>query len=437
MANEVDVSKLQSELSAQAETHAIGEADASERAPHGVSPRLVCRPDTAEALAAVLGVCDGAGAAVIPWGGGSQQRLGAPPTRADVVLLTAGLNRLVEFEPANLTATVEAGMRLSDLQAKLGEHGQWLPFDPPVSAEATVGGVLATNASGPRRLKEGGLRDLLIGIRVAYPEGVLARAGGRVVKNVTGYDLNKLHIGALGTLGVFVEATFKVAPRPESEATWFGDFASAADAVRVYAALARTALVPSAVEVVNRPVAAALGLPIGAPGWVLLVRASGFGPAVARHLDDFAAGARETALDSGRLAKKAANRVWPAYAAGVTERRWRPGWLTCRLAVPPAVVGSLCDRLAALGDGPAVWAGATGAVFWSVRAEIASLSLVGEARQLAEVAGGRLVVENWPETLAGMDVWGTPGGPLAAMQALKAQYDEHSTLNPGRYVGGI
>ena len=185
--------------------------------------------------------------------------------------------------------------------------------------------------------------------------------------------------------------------------------------------------------------AAALGLPIGAPGWVLLVRLSGFGPAVTRHLDDFAGSARATVGDSGRLAGEDADRVWPAYAETATERRWRPGWLTCRLALPPAAVGSLCDRLAALGEAPAVWAGATGAVFWSVRAaaHVAALSRWPRRGRPAEGAGGKLVVENWPENLTDVDVWGTPGGPPAAMRALKAQYDPRATLNPGRYVGGI
>src|SRR6266498_4107469 len=137
-----------------------------------------------------------------------------PPRRVDLALLTTGLNHIVEYEPADLTVTVEAGMRFADLQAALGEHGQFLALDPAVDSNATIGGIIATNASGPLRFSFGSARDLVIGTRVANPDGSLTRAGGRVVKNVAGYDLNKLHIGGLGTLGVIVELSFKLAPIP-------------------------------------------------------------------------------------------------------------------------------------------------------------------------------------------------------------------------------
>ena len=133
-------------------------------------------------------------------GGGTQLDLGMPPARVGPVVETTGLNRIVEYEPADLTVTVEAGMRFAELQRILGEQGQFLALDPPLEDEATIGGAIATNASGPLRFAFGTARDLVIGTRVANPDGSVTHAGGRVVKNVAGYDLNKLYIGSLGTL---------------------------------------------------------------------------------------------------------------------------------------------------------------------------------------------------------------------------------------------
>ncbi len=435
---EVDFAALERELSAVAEVAAPGAQEAAQWAVHGRLPRLICRPATAEALAAALACCDRAGAAVIPWGGGTQQHLGLPPRRADVVLSTRALNRLVAYEPANLTATVEVGLRLADLQASLGEHGQWLPLDPPLPPEATVGGLLATNPSGPRRLKDGSLRDLVIGTRVAAPDGKVTRAGGRVVKNVTGYDLNKLHVGALGTLGVVVEATFKVAPRPETERTWLGLFRAAAEAGRAVAAILHRPLMPTGLEMLDGRLAERLGLALPPGHWALLARASGFGPAVQRHLDEFAAaGAAAGAVEGEVLAAERAEAIWSAYAATAADLRWTAGVLTCRLAVPPTAVAALCEGIAAVGEGPLVWAQAAGALFWSVPADVADRALVAQLRELAEAAGGKLVVENWSPPLADLDVWGAPGGPLGLMRALKQEYDPRGTLNPGRFVGGI
>src|SRR5919202_2765316 len=192
----------------------------------GFSPAETVSPATAEEVAAALKAADDAGQAVAPVGGGTQLDLGMPPRRLDRIIETTGLDRVVEYEPADLTVTVEAGLRFADLQKTLSEQGQMLAFDPPAAPEATIGGLVATNASGPLRFAHGSARDLVIGTRVANPDGALTRAGGRVVKNVAGYDLNKLYVGGLGTLGVIVELSFKLAPIPPASATVVGSFGS-------------------------------------------------------------------------------------------------------------------------------------------------------------------------------------------------------------------
>lgn len=195
----------------------------------GQEPGEVAQPTTAEEAAAFVARAAAEGRAVLPWGAGTGQDYGYAPRRADVVLDLSRMNRIVAHEPGDLTVTVEAGATLADVQATLAAHGQFLPLDPPHADRATMGGILATNASGPGRLGYGTARDWLIGLTVVDARGRLIRGGGKVVKNVTGYDLPKLHVGALGTLGVIVEATFKVAPRPESSRALLFNFASDGD----------------------------------------------------------------------------------------------------------------------------------------------------------------------------------------------------------------
>ncbi|TMB60639.1 MAG: FAD-binding oxidoreductase, partial [Chloroflexi bacterium] len=199
-----------------------------------------------------LRLCDLTPAAVVVWGGGTQMRLGAPPRRYDIAFSTERMTRLLEYEPADLTCRVEAGVRLSDLQAALGAQGQRLPLDPPHPERATVGGMVAANTNGLGRARYGTVRDWVIGIAVAYPSGKVARAGGKVVKNVAGYDLMKLHIGALGTLGVVAEVNLKVQAIPESEATVLGHFETATPAVAAGLLLARSYLAPAAAIVLDR-----------------------------------------------------------------------------------------------------------------------------------------------------------------------------------------
>lgn len=182
----------------------------------GIEPATVAAPTTQDEIAAIVAQADAAGQAVIPWGGGTAQDYGYPPRRADVLLDLSTFNRILAHEPGDLTVTVEAGATLADVQAILAKENQFLPLDPPYADRATMGGIIATDACGPSRVGYGSVRDWLIGLTVVDPQGRVVKGGGKVVKNVTGYDLPKLHVGALGTLGVIVEATFKVAPKPET-----------------------------------------------------------------------------------------------------------------------------------------------------------------------------------------------------------------------------
>src|SRR5947209_3579553 len=180
----------------------------------GVAPVAVVEPGAAEDLAMVLACANRTGLTVIPRGGGTKLDWGNPPRHADLVLSTARLGRVLEHAWGDMTATVQAGCTVAQFQRTLAEHGQRLALDPLWPDRATVGGILATNDSGALRTRYGSLRDLIIGITLALPDGTLAKSGGKVVKNVAGYDLPKLATGSFGTLGVITAAVFRLYPLP-------------------------------------------------------------------------------------------------------------------------------------------------------------------------------------------------------------------------------
>src|SRR5262245_14456366 len=172
----------------------------------GITPACVAAPGSLDELSAVMHVAHEQRAAVAPWGGGTQQSIGNPPTRLDLVVRTERLNQVLVHEPDDLTISVAAGITIGALREHLARHRQMLPIDPPLPARATLGGLLATGMDGPRRLGYGTLRELLIGITVVEADGRISRGGGMVVKNVSGFDMMKLYRGSLGTLAIIASA---------------------------------------------------------------------------------------------------------------------------------------------------------------------------------------------------------------------------------------
>jgi glycolate oxidase FAD binding subunit len=217
----------------------------------GVKPQVVALPGVVDDVAALLNIASERHLAVLPVGGCTELELGQPPERYDLAICTVRLNALLEHEAADLTCSVQAGMPLAALQQYLTAKGQFLALDPPNAERATIGGILAANASGPQRLRYGAARDLVIGLRVALGDGTIARSGGKVVKNVAGYDLNKLYIGSLGTLGIIVEANFKLIPRPERQETLLVSFENAPAAMETVIALLSSVVTPTAIELLD------------------------------------------------------------------------------------------------------------------------------------------------------------------------------------------
>lgn len=412
---------------------------------HRRTPTAVATPGSAEELAETLRLAAERGQAVVPWGGGTRQHIGAPPERYDLALSTAGLARIVAYHPADLVITLEAGATLGAVQEELARHGQWLPWDPPLPGRASVGGLLASGAAGPLRLGFGPPRDWTLGMCVALGDGRLVRSGGRVVKNVAGYDSHKLHIGALGTLGVIVEATFKVQPLPERRRTLLASFTSAYQPEPAIAALRAAPLEPIAIVALNY--AAELATPAlhafleGQPRHILIAaHFAGAAAAVERQIREaarrcFEAGARTIELSEADDAP-----LWAAIADFTAPTG--DGSLLLRAAAPGGEitpVAGLAERVAVRRNWrPAQLAMAgTGLVFsrWSVGAAAPSelAAALAELRAGMAAMGGYAVIEEAPGPPA-LDIWGPAPEGAAIMRSLRASWDPAAILNPGRYL---
>jgi glycolate oxidase FAD binding subunit len=407
----------------------------------GRTPDAAVFPGSVDEVQAVVRLAAEAGIPLRPWGGGSAATVGTPPTRTGIVLGLGRLDRLVEHEPGDLTATVQAGMIFERLQAVLRARGQWLSLDPSDADRATLGGVIAANASGPRRHLYGTARDQLIGVTVVTAEGALVRGGGKVVKNVAGYDLPKLFVGSHGTLGVLVEATVRLRPVPDAERWVRVRFDRLKDAGLAVRAIMGADLIPTAIELLDAEASRVVDLE-SAP--TLVVAFDGPPDQVDWQCGELAAvtaalGGHGVAPLSGAASLDPA-RAWTA-AGGLAA--------IARFSVLPALVTELMEH----GAGAArqrglhtAWTSHAGvgvvrAALFSAsgRVELKSVATVlGEWRNLARSGGGHTMLEWAPLAVkAQVPVWDDLGAAGRVMQRIKEQFDPKNILNPGRFVAGI
>ena len=430
---------------------AAGAALTAAFAVDGMVPELVVQPGTQDEVSQVVAACAKAGAAMIPWGGGTAMGMGNAPVRAQVVLRLDRLDRLVEWDPANLTVTAEAGMRLAALQEIIARDRAILPFDPPAAQRVTLGGLVAANQSGPARLRYGTVRDWLLGMRVVLPSGERVHFGGRVIKNVSGYDMNKLFIRSMGTLGIITEVTFKLLPVPAQRATVIGLFPDLAKTWAAARAVAGSFLLPEALDLLNPMavdlLAPTLGLP-AAPGTCALAAALAGSPeTVEREARELtarfeAAGGTALSLPNGQAAS-----AWQTICnllEGVNPAR-----ILCKITVPIARTADLVAAAEQAGQAgglrATVMAHACTGVVWvrflpglegGLGAPVPKV-LEG-LRQEAQAAGGSLVLHDAPPPLKRqVEAWGAPGDGIDMMRRLKAEFDPRGLCNPGRFVGGI
>ena len=424
--------------------HVLGGVECSPYVLEGRTPEAVVFPGGKEEIGAILALAGEEGIPVTPWGGGTKLGIGVPPSRVGLVLGLKRLDRVLEHEPGDLTATVEAGITFGALQAELGKRGQWLSLDPACPDRATVGGILASDASGPRRHLYGTARDLLIGLTVVSAEGAIVRGGGKVVKNVAGYDLPKLYIGSFGTLGVLVEATVRLRPRPDEDRLVVARFERLAEAGAAARAVTASDLIPSALELVDGGALRALGLDGGS---ALLVGVDGIrdqvewqcaelgrllgplGSTESRVLD----GAGREALwrQLGELGRREAREVaavmkWGALPTQLAELMEQAATIARKNGLDACLTAH-----AGVGIATAVLSGG-GADANAVVATLAAW------RAVVNGTGGHAMLEWAPlpvkERVA---VWDAPGPAVRIMKAIKERLDPRGILNPGRFVGGI
>jgi glycolate oxidase subunit GlcD len=405
------------------------------------SAPVVVEPGSAAEVCEVLRLAEVEGWKVVPAGAGAWLDVGDASRRADVVLKTTRMARLVEHEPADLVATADAGMTLADFNREVGRAGQWLPLDPPCVGAATLGGVVAAGTRGPQSLGYGAPRSYVLGMRVALAGGRLIRAGGRVVKNVAGYDMCKLFTGSLGTLGVILEITFKLRPRPRREATLVARSTEPGALLEAARALAGSQLLPVAVELLSPSVARAVGL--GGGGCALLARFAGAEAVVEYQLVHAAELLKgSTAAAAGAHVVDDDDALWARLSALTARAGDRMVW---RADVPPSALGAMLSRLGD-GDAPPWHAGAgdgrlrvfepTAGRRGAARRETvdAALSALRRMREAAREAGGSLVVERAPSTLTrGLDAWGLSDSSALLMKRVKEQLDPSDTFSPGRW----
>jgi glycolate oxidase FAD binding subunit len=396
----------------------------SEDAVDGVEPSFVAEPGSVEETSELLRFAGGEGLAVSVRGGGTKATLGNPPREFDLILSTARMNEVIEHVPGDQVVRVQAGMKLQDLQNRLAAAEQMLGIDPPERG-ATIGGIVAANSTGPRRYRYGTIRDLIIGIRVVLADGTVAKAGGKVVKNVAGYDLSKLFTGSLGTLGVIAGCNFRLHPRPEAARTVALEPESTLAAGQAAQAIMHAQLVPSAVEL----------------NWsedtrLLTVLIEGIEPSVEAQAET----ASYLLRGFGELADEEADSLGPLAPPGAGDDE-----VAIKISTPPAELTGVLDSTLGACSRRGVVARITGhagvGVTYAALSgadEEARVQVVEELREIWTRRGGSVVVREAPPTFKErVEVWGPLGSRLELTRRVKEKFDPRGTLNPGRFAGGI
>jgi len=380
----------------------------------------ILEPASADEVAAILAGAHRDRQRIQIRGAGTKLGWGEPVAAAavDIVLSTAKLNRVLAHRHGDLTATLQAGATLAAVNGALATHGQWLPLDPPSADRCTIGGLVATNDSGPRRHRYGAPRDLIIGVDIVRADGVAAKAGGIVVKNVAGYDLGRLMTGSFGTLAVIVSATFKLYPLPRASRTVI------VDGHDTVAALLGSQLTPTAVE-------------IEAPAPRLLVRFETTDVAAQQQADALVSLAKASGASSAIVGGDEELALWTHHA----RRPWNGDGAVVKITLLPSAVAStltwLVDAMRGA-DYDVVGRAGVGVLLARIGGDVERQTrvLAGLRERLPAPTGSAVLVRGSDELKSRVDPWGPLGDGLGVMRAIKRQFDPQGILNPGRGPGG-
>lgn len=416
----------------------------------GVLPKAVVRPGNAKEISKILAYARSAQLAVAPRGNGTKMSTGNIPKKIDLVMSTLRLNQIVDYDVANLSLSVQAGMTLAEVQKKLagGGKGNFLPLDPPYSEKATIGGIISANSSGPRRYIYGTARDLLLGVKAVSPSGDIITFGGKTMKNVSGYDMTKLMIGTWGSLGVITEITTKLLPLPEASATLLISFDDLAAAGLYIRKLLHSSLLPSAVELIDSNAAGRLGEKVK---YLLALSLEGVVEAVERQITEVSDSVKKEGASSVKVLKGEEDRTFwihvRDFAAGPEKESGAAVVLKSNFLISKhaelLAVYEKAARAAGIEAAFIMHAG-NGILYTFIQpgkeaAKVKALvELIGSFTAEAVKQEGNLVVESCPrEIKEKAGVWGEPRPDYVLMRSLKAEIDPAGVLNPGRFVGGI
>ena len=447
-----------------------------------LTPRAVVFPKNTREVSSVVRLAHEGRLGLTPWGSGTQMAMGNPPKRLDLVLSTSRMNHIIDVDTANLTITVEAGVKFRDIQARLATQedrcylpledlatdadevicsdrshsGSFLPMDPPQADRGTIGGIIATNATGPRRLLYRLPRDLILGVRMVAPAGDIVGSGGKTVKNVSGYDVSKLAVGSLGSLGIICEMTFKLLPLPEKMETLLFTFQSFDAASGFANRIFETTLLPAAVEVLTGGACSHLPMEgiadFRAAPFGVAVALEEFVPAVARMSHEITAMAKShRATTDNRLEDHGHQAFWLAVSKlGRTLEGENPGLMALKINSPVsewvATFKTLeaafskahlpCALQAHAGNGVCL-----ARLLLDGKDDGIMEKAVGTINKLSGLLGerdGSLVVQSAPSRWkTQLNMWGDPGSAFPLMKRLKEKIDPFGIVNPGRFVGGL
>jgi glycolate oxidase FAD binding subunit len=422
----------------------VGEADLltdrealGEYALDGKVPMAVAVPESEEEVGGLLRAASEAGLSVLVRGSGSHLYLGEPAGPMGVVVPLTRLNRVVEYEPGDLTMTVQAGMPLGALQRLTQERGQVVPLEPPGPGAATVGGIAATNLSGPRRMRYGSPRDAVIGMRVALTDGQVIKAGGKTVKNVAGYDVSKLFVGSLGTVGAMVEVTLRLLPAPEARAVMVAALESE-EAAEAAARAVGSRLEVASCDIVNeacaRRIRGALPVRVGGGRSALCVGLEGAREAIERQereIRGMASGewVRRDGEEAEDVLRAVRDLAYPA----------QEGATLLRASVPMTRTAEVLAEVSSRDGWQGVARVGDGQVYVSPDAEGPEIAAkLRELRGKAEGWGGYAVLESGSvELRREVGVWGEASENMDLMRGLKQSYDPAGVLGCGRFLRGL
>ncbi len=395
-------------------------------------PAAIAFPGTTAELSKVMALAAEEGWRSLPMGQGSKLSWGGLAQGIDLVISTSRLDQIVEHAVGDFTITVEPGLKVADLEQVLAEQGQFLAIDPAFASQATVGGVVATADTGSLRQRYGGLRDMLIGVQFARYDGKLARAGGRVVKNVAGYDLMKLMTGAYGSLGILSELTFRLYPaQRESRSLILSGETAAIE--RVAAAVRLSGLTPVALDIVSASLLTALeDMPLG-----LVARFQGVAAGVAEQIERLEKIAAAHQLKCQQREGDADEDFWRQFGALL-----KPDTVICKVGMRPSAIPAMLTLLESVSPGgQAKLQGSSGLGWVQLASEQAAGELASGLEKLrshCQTNGGFLTLLQAPKPLKQkLDIWGYSGNALVVMSAIKQKFDPNRLLSPGRFVGGL